>query len=66
MKLKLINVLEYGLAPVDYYQWCHARNVPVMRVSLMKFRIREEDYIAFKLAFKQDYESKSKYDDDEI
>lgn len=64
MRLKLINVFEYGLAPVDYFKWCEARNIPVMRVTLMKFRIREEDFVMFKLAFEKTSAIKVANDDE--
>ncbi len=64
IKMKLINIKEYNVAPQDYFAWCRQNKIPVMRVSLLKYRLADADFMIFKLKFAKDENySDSRYDD---
>jgi len=52
----VVDLLEWNLNVPMYSKWCNENKVPVLRVSMTKYRMKESDYVFFKMKFtKSDY-----------
>lgn len=49
----LIDLNEWNASFLDYAEWCHANKIPVLRVTLTKYRLKRDDFIFFKLKYKK-------------
>jgi hypothetical protein len=52
----VVDLLQWKLNVPMYSKWCAENKIPVLRVSMTKFKMKEADYVFFKMKFtKQDY-----------
>ncbi|HEY6436383.1 MAG TPA: hypothetical protein VIY47_07320 [Ignavibacteriaceae bacterium] len=49
--MMLLDLNYWNVSVYDYGVWCRQNNVDVLRVSMMKYRIKKEDFLFFKLKF---------------
>lgn len=47
----VVDLLQWNLNVLMYTQWCKENKIPVLRVSMSKFRMKEADYVFFKMKF---------------
>jgi hypothetical protein len=47
----LINLLEWKTSFPEFSKWCKDNSIPVLRVSLTKYRLKEADFVFFKMKF---------------
>lgn len=61
--MRLVNLLEWNLSLKQYSVWCNENKIPCLRVNLTKVRMKEEDYVFFKMKFdKVECKRPSEYD----
>jgi len=49
----LIDLNDWNLSFHGYATWCKENNIPVLRVTLTKYRLKKEDFLFFKLKFEK-------------
>lgn len=47
----VVDLLEYNLNTRMYSSWCIDNKIPVLRVSMTKFRMKPDDFVFFKMKF---------------
>jgi hypothetical protein len=49
--MKLIDLNDWDLSYHGYVDWCRENDLSIIRVTLTKYRMKEEDFVFFKLKF---------------
>jgi hypothetical protein len=49
--MKTIDLNDWDISFHGYADWCRENNIHIMRVNLTKYRMKEEDFVFFKLKF---------------
>lgn len=61
----VIDLLNYNMNTRMYSAWCIENKIPVLRVSMTKFRMKEADFVFFKMKFSKSAFSKNSNLEDE-
>jgi hypothetical protein len=49
--MKIIELNDWDLSYHGYADWCRENKIGVNRISLTKYRLKDEDFVFFKLKF---------------